>query len=87
MYLHICRYIYIYIYTYIEKATPSAADLKDLSNGCLDAWMLGCLSFCLPGARFVTNLSQKVGIELQPVATGPEGWHRVAACCNRVDPL
>ena len=23
----------------------------------LDAWMLGCLSFCLPGARFGTNLN------------------------------
>ena len=41
----------------IEKATASAADLWDPRLGCLDAWMLGCLSFCLPGDRFGTNLS------------------------------
>ena len=35
---------HIYIYTHIEKATTSAADLWDPRNGCLDAWMLGCLS-------------------------------------------
>ena len=50
-------YIYIYIYIYIEKATASAADLLDPRLGCLDAWMLGCLSFCSPGGRFGTNLS------------------------------
>ena len=42
---------------FIEKATASAADLLDPRLGCLDAWMLGCLSFCLPGVRFETNLS------------------------------
>ena len=38
----------------IEKATASAADLWDPRLGCLDAW---CLSFCLPGGRVGTNLS------------------------------
>ena len=48
---------YVYIYMYIEKATASAADLWGARLGCLDAWMLGCLSFCLPCSRFGTNLN------------------------------
>ena len=41
----------------IEKATASAADLWDPM---LDGWMLGCLSFCMPGARAGANLSHIV---------------------------
>ena len=36
--------MHIFIHIYIEKATASAADLWDLRPGCLDAWMLGCVS-------------------------------------------
>ena len=32
------------VFVNIEKATASAADLWDPRHGCLDAWMLGCLS-------------------------------------------
>ena len=42
----------------IEKATASAADLWDPR---LAAWMLGCLSFWLPGCRFRTNSNHILG--------------------------
>ena len=42
----------------IEKATASAADLWDPRLGCLDVQMLVfLLAWCMPGARFGTNLS------------------------------
>ena len=46
-------------YVYIEKATASAATALPPTSGTrgLDAWMLGWLSFYLPGGRFGTNLS------------------------------
>ena len=49
-------FIYVYTYIYIEKATASAADLWDPRNGCLDAWMLGCLDACLC-ARLVADVA------------------------------
>ena len=40
MALETAIYAYIYIYVYIEKATASAADLRDPRLGCLEAWMI-----------------------------------------------
>ena len=51
-------YIYIYIYLYTLKRLPPLQPTSwDPMLGCLYAWMLGCLSFCLPDVRFVPNSS------------------------------
>ena len=49
---------------FIQKATASAADLSYLRPGCLDAWMLGCLSnqlFGIPVSAGALILKAKVG--------------------------
>ena len=48
MCIYMCMYIYIYIYLLKRLAPlPPTSGTRGL-----DAWMPGCLSFCLPGGRF-----------------------------------
>ena len=61
--------IYVCIYSYILKRLPPLPPTSGTRG--LDAWMLGCLSFCLPGARLKRIL---IAFWRPLVTRGPFGW-------------
>ena len=65
MYLYIYIYIYIYILKRLPPLPPTSTHTRCLDDETIyaytdftQAWMLGCLSFCLPGGRIGTNSSE-----------------------------